>query len=78
MENIKKNYPEFTSWITTEKDGVRLALHRNWFIKNNIALYCLPIQTKLTGKNKEDFAKTITGFLDYFYKDDVTEFDPAT
>lgn len=73
LENIKKNYPEFTHWIATEKDGVRLALHKNWLIENKITLYCLPIQTKLIGKNAIDFADTIRGFLTYFYKDESLE-----
>jgi tetraacyldisaccharide 4'-kinase len=67
LENIKKNYPQFSRWITTEKDGVRLALHKDWFIENNISLYCIPIRTKLIGRNKENFSKTIRGFLEYFY-----------
>ena len=75
LENIKRNYPEFTKWITTEKDGVRLALHKNWLMENNIAVYCLPIKTKLIGDNQQDFSSTIKGFLDYFYKDDNIESD---
>ncbi|MDB5227997.1 MAG: lpxK [Bacteroidota bacterium] len=71
LENILKNYPAFKRWITTEKDGVRLALHKNWFIKNNISLYCLPVKTKLTGSNKDEFAKTISGYLEYFYTEEI-------
>jgi tetraacyldisaccharide-1-P 4'-kinase len=70
LENIRKNYPEFTKWITTEKDGVRLAFHKNWLLENNISLYCLPMKTRLIGNDAADFAETISGFLDYFYKDD--------
>lgn len=73
LENIKKHYPEFTNWITTEKDGVRLALHKDWLMKNNISVFCLPIKTKLIGKNTIDFTTTIKGFLDFFYKDEVSE-----
>lgn len=75
LENIKKNYPDFTKWITTEKDGVRLAFHKDWMIENNISLYCLPIKTKLIGENAADFAQTVKGFLDYFYQDENEESD---
>ena len=78
LENIKKNYPEFTKWITTEKDGVRLALHKNWLIANNISVYCLPMKTKLIGSNTTDFSTTVKGFLDYFYKDETQEIENVT
>lgn len=73
LENIKRNYPELNQWITTEKDGVRLALHKNWLMENDITVYCLPIKTKLIGNNQQDFSSTIKGFLDYFYKDESIE-----
>ena len=76
LENIKKNYPDFKRWITTEKDGVRLALYKIWFQENNISLYCLPIKIKLIGNNSADLAETVTGFLSYFYKDIIEETDP--
>lgn len=75
LENIKNNYPNFTKWVTTEKDGVRLALHKNWLIENNISVYCLPIKTVLIGENKQDFSLTVKGFLDYFYKDENQEIE---
>lgn len=75
LENIKKNYPDFTKWLTTEKDGVRLAYHKNWLVENNISLYCLPMKTRLIGNNAADFAVTVRGFLDYFYKDEMVESD---
>jgi tetraacyldisaccharide 4'-kinase len=70
LASIKKNYPQFRHWITTEKDGVRLALHRDWLMANDIAVYCVSIRTKLIGANRNEFAPLITGFLDYFYKDE--------
>ena len=75
LENIKKNYPDFTKWLITEKDGVRLAFHKNWLLENNISLYCLPMKTRLVGKNSADFGETVRGFLDYFYKDEMVESD---
>ena len=68
LENIKRNYPDYKKWITTEKDGVRLALHKDWIIQNNITVYCLPMKTKLIGNNASDFSATVKGFLDYFYQ----------
>lgn len=73
LESIRDNYPEFKQWITTEKDGVRLALHKDWLIENNIAVYCIPIKTKLIGTNAAKFTETIRDFLDYFYHNDKVE-----
>ncbi len=73
LDGIQKNYPDFRKWITTEKDGVRLALHKDWFIRHNISLYCLPVRTKIVGIHKDDFAPTITGFLKFFYKEEERE-----
>lgn len=70
LENIKKNYPDFKRWITTEKDGVRLAAHAKWLAENGISLYCIPMKTIVIGKNAADFSPSVKGFLDYFYKDE--------
>ena len=70
LETIKKNYPSFTRWITTEKDGVRLAAHAKWLAENNISLYCIPIKTQLIGNNKSDFSTVVKGFLQHFYGDE--------
>lgn len=70
LENIAKYNPDIKQWITTEKDGVRLALHRQWLQNNGISLYCLPVKSVLMGKNRHDFASIIIGFLSYFYKED--------
>jgi len=67
LENIQKYYPDFNCWLTTEKDGVRLALHREWLQEHNISLYCLPIKTKLIGDHSAEFLAIIRGFLAYFY-----------
>lgn len=72
LEVIKKNYPDFKKWITTEKDGVRLGAHKNWLLENNISLYCLPIKTKINDNSSFVFTETIKGFLDYFYEDKKT------
>ena len=68
LENIVKNYAHFSRWITTEKDAVRLALHKDWLIKNNITVYCVPIKTKLIGEGAAEFSKLTKGFLGFFYK----------
>lgn len=72
LERIKKNYPKCMQWICTEKDGVRLAVYKDWFIKNNIALYCLPIKTKIISNNAAEFYENIVGFLDFFYLKEET------
>lgn len=73
LERILKNYPDFSRWVTTEKDGVRLAAHRNWLIQHDISLYCIPIRTRLIGKNAGDFTSAVKGYLDYFYRNESTE-----
>lgn len=69
LENILKNEPNIKTWFCTEKDAVRLALHKDWLIANNISLYCIPIKTKIIGNNADEFGETIKGYLDYFYGD---------
>lgn len=71
LEIILKNYPNNKQWITTEKDGVRLALHRNWLLQQGVSLYCIPIRTRIIGKNAQDFSATVIGFLDYFYRENI-------
>ena len=71
LETIKKNYPTFTRWITTEKDGVRLAAHSKWLAENNISLYCISIKTQLIGRNKEYFSSVVKGFLQHFYDNEM-------
>lgn len=73
LERIRKNYPDFSRWVTTEKDGVRLAVHKNWLIQHGISLYCIPIRTKLIGKNGGDFIPAVKGYLDYFYRTESIE-----
>lgn len=68
LENIAKNYAHFSRWITTEKDAVRFALHKDWLLKNNVSIYCLPIKTKLIGADAVEFSKLTKGFLDFFYQ----------
>lgn len=75
LNAIKSNYPANKTWLTTEKDTVRLMLHRNWFIENNIRLFCLPIRTELIGKNKDDFKFLLLDFLSYFHQDEGQQID---
>ncbi|HNF50130.1 MAG TPA: tetraacyldisaccharide 4'-kinase [Chitinophagales bacterium] len=72
LEKIKQNYPTLCQWLTTEKDVVRLALHKEWFLQNEITLFCMPIRAKIIGENAADFQKDIIGFLDYFYAQENT------
>jgi len=71
LENIKQQYPDNKRWFCTEKDGVRLASHKDWLIANGISLYCIPIKTRIIGNGASDFNNTIKGFLSYYYKDDT-------
>ncbi|MCB0508305.1 MAG: tetraacyldisaccharide 4'-kinase [Bacteroidetes bacterium] len=67
LESIAKNYPELKTWITTEKDAVRLGIFKQWFDENGIKLYCLPIKTKLLSKNEQEFSTLLREYLKFYY-----------
>ena len=68
LEAIKKHYPDNKIWLTTEKDAVRLLLHKDWFLQNDIDLFCMHIKTRFIGENKEEFKFLMLDFLSFFYK----------
>ena len=52
--------------ITTEKDAVRLEPYSQWIIKENLPIYCLPIQVSFTGSNKDEFNDLVLRFIDFY------------
>ncbi len=48
LKKIKAKFSAISSAqkiiLTTEKDGMRLLLHRDWLIENEVHIYCLPIE----------------------------------
>ncbi|HRB67910.1 MAG TPA: tetraacyldisaccharide 4'-kinase, partial [Chitinophagales bacterium] len=71
LESMHQNYPYLKTWLTTEKDAVRLAPFRDWFAQQQIAIYCIPVQTQFIGNTANIFEKTIKGYLDFYYQDEI-------
>ncbi len=49
--------------ITTEKDAMRLDLHRKRILDNKIPIFALPIKVKIHPENDHDFDQSIKDFL---------------
>ncbi len=55
--------------ITTEKDAMRLALHRNWILQNELPIYCLPVEVKFLNEDEELFITNVKDFISAFSAD---------
>ena len=66
---VKQNTGLECILLTTEKDAVRLEPFFNWFRKNNLSLYCLPVETRFLGNSGTTFDQLIYDSLNYFYND---------
>ncbi len=66
---VKQNFGLESILLTTEKDAVRLEPYFNWFKKNNLAVYCLPVETKFLSDTGTTFDQLIYDSLNYFYND---------
>ena len=53
--------------ITTEKDLQRLQPFLPWFYKNNLPLFCLPVQVKFQQQDEEKFQKQMIDFIESYY-----------
>jgi len=67
LKSIYTKYPGQRKWLTTEKDAVRLMLHKEWLIQKGITVFCVPVCTRFIGRDAAHFSKTVKGFVDYFY-----------
>lgn len=67
LNSIYTKYPGQRKWLTTEKDAVRLMLHKEWLIQKGITVFCVPVRTRFIGRDAAHFSKTVKGFVDYFY-----------
>lgn len=69
LEQFKRIYDnigeENAFFLTTEKDSMRLDLHRDFLIKYNIPVFVLPIEVEFLGSEME-FQKAIKEFLQEF------------
>ena len=70
LEQFKKIYDnnnaENTLFLTTEKDAMRLALHKDFLLKNNIPLFVLPVEVDFLNDQGLIFDETIKQFLSNF------------
>jgi len=70
LEQLKKiyeyNIAENTLFLTTEKDAMRLALHKDFLIKNNIPLFVLPVEVSFLNDEGPIFDQSIKNFLSNF------------
>ena len=63
IKTVRDSYPsKDVIFLTTEKDAMRLELHKAYFIRNNIPVYALPVQVKFLD-NKNDFHRFIQNKL---------------
>lgn len=67
MENLNKIYSELTSnhkfILTTEKDAMRLDMHRKYILANNLPVFVLPISVDFLFNERSEFDFYIKNFL---------------
>jgi len=70
LDQIKKIYEnnnqENSLFLTTEKDAMRLALHRDFLIQNKIPLFVLPVEVEFLNQQGSEFDENIKDFLSNF------------
>ncbi len=60
---IKEINDPNTIVITTEKDAMRLDLHRDRILQSKLPIFALPIKVKIHPENENDFDKSVKDFL---------------
>lgn len=66
LEYFKKMYDQSadnTLFLTTEKDAMRLALHKDYLLKNKIPIFVLPIEVSFLNEQGPVFDEYIKNFL---------------
>ena len=67
MDNLKKEYEELTRnqkvILTTEKDAVRLELHKDFIQKHQLPFFIMPIEVDFLFDEKKLFDETMKSFL---------------
>lgn len=65
--NLKKHYYEIPSdnkiIVTTEKDATRLALHKEYLVKENLPIFVLPVKAVFHPTNEKPFIDEVKSFL---------------
>lgn len=66
VEYFKKMYDQSadqTIFLTTEKDAMRLSLHREYLNTHKVPIFVLPIEVSFLDDDQEDFDRSIKNFL---------------
>jgi len=67
VSNLKRNFELMDAQpkiiLTTEKDAMRLELHRDFLIDNKLPVFVLPVEVMFQGNDGEEFDDTIKQFL---------------
>jgi len=69
LNDIKKAFGNLTKdahqkmILTTEKDAVRLEMHRDFILKNKLPVFVMPVQVQFHFDEKEAFDQSIRDFL---------------
>jgi tetraacyldisaccharide 4'-kinase len=63
LQEMKLNLPKNTIIVTTEKDAVRLAGFKDWFLKNRFRLYIQPVCHRFLFEGTEKFSHDIRTFI---------------
>lgn len=69
MSDIKKAFGNISTEdnqkmiLTTEKDAVRLEMHKNFIIENKLPIFVMPVQVQFHFEEKTQFDQTIRDFL---------------
>lgn len=64
FKKINENLSEDNSlFLTTEKDAMRLALHKDFLVSHKIPIFVLPIEVQFFDQQGRDFAQDVKDFL---------------
>jgi len=63
LHEMKRNLPDKTIIVTTEKDAVRLMPFRQWFLQNEFRLYIQPVRHRFLFDGTEKFSNDIRTFI---------------
>jgi tetraacyldisaccharide 4'-kinase len=67
MEHFQKIYinnpKDNIIFLTTEKDAMRLMIHKEYIVANNLPIFVLPITVDFMNDEKEEFDESIKHFL---------------
>lgn len=57
--------------VTTEKDAMRLNLHKDWLEKHQLPIYIQPVETAFDAKTKASFDNNIITFVNQYFNKDL-------